>query len=111
MVTPSPDVVIGMRLLDVAKRHGFVFRRITPGPDGPRPRSPKKVLFAQGSLSRPGRLDVWIDAPRAVQQMRGLGEGQPVLPSPRDAVQRPTQSPSGSRSRRSCARSADGSSS
>lgn len=36
MVTRSPDVMIGMRLLDVAKRHGFVFRRIAPGPDGPR---------------------------------------------------------------------------
>jgi len=31
----SPDVVIGMRLLDVAKRHGFQFRRLAPGPDGP----------------------------------------------------------------------------
>jgi hypothetical protein len=35
VVTQSPDVVIGMRLLDVAKRHGFTFRRIAPGPDGP----------------------------------------------------------------------------
>jgi len=35
MVVESPDVVIGMRLLDVAKRHGFQFRRIAPGPDGP----------------------------------------------------------------------------
>lgn len=31
----SPDVVVGMRLLDMAKRHGFVFRRVAPGPDGP----------------------------------------------------------------------------
>jgi len=34
MVAESPDVVIGMRLLDLAKRHGFQFRRIAPGPDG-----------------------------------------------------------------------------
>jgi len=34
-VAESPDVVIGMRLLDVAKRHGFAFRRLAPGPDGP----------------------------------------------------------------------------
>ena len=31
----SHDVVIGMRLLDAAKAHGFQFRRIAPGPDGP----------------------------------------------------------------------------
>ena len=35
MVTESPDVVIGMRLLDLAKCHGFRFRRIAPGADGP----------------------------------------------------------------------------
>lgn len=29
------DVVIAKRLLDDAKRHGFRFRRIAPGPDGP----------------------------------------------------------------------------
>lgn len=34
-VADSPDVITGMRLLDAAKRHGFVFRRIAPGPDGP----------------------------------------------------------------------------
>jgi len=34
-VAESLDVVIGMRLLDVAKRHGFQFRRLAPGPDGP----------------------------------------------------------------------------
>ena len=31
----SPDVLAGMRLLDAAKRHGFRFRRVAPGPDGP----------------------------------------------------------------------------
>ncbi|MCA1673647.1 MAG: hypothetical protein LC799_16085 [Actinobacteria bacterium] len=31
----SPDLVTGKRLLDAAKRHGFVFQRIAPGPDGP----------------------------------------------------------------------------
>jgi hypothetical protein len=31
----SHDVVVGMRLLDAAKAHGFVFQRIAPGPDGP----------------------------------------------------------------------------
>lgn len=31
----SRDVVIGMRLLDAAKRRGFQFRRVAPGPDGP----------------------------------------------------------------------------
>jgi hypothetical protein len=31
----SPDVVTGKRLLDAVKRHGFVFHRIAPGPDGP----------------------------------------------------------------------------
>ncbi|MGH3929716.1 MAG: hypothetical protein ACRDTF_07040 [Pseudonocardiaceae bacterium] len=31
----SPDVVAGMRLLDLAKGHGFQFRRLAPGPDGP----------------------------------------------------------------------------
>ena len=35
MVAESPDVVIGMRLLDTAKRQGFQFRRLAPGPDGP----------------------------------------------------------------------------
>jgi hypothetical protein len=34
-VADSPDLVTGMRLLDAAKRNGFVFRRIAPGPDGP----------------------------------------------------------------------------
>jgi len=35
MAAESPDVVIGMRLLDAAKRQGFTFRRLAPGPDGP----------------------------------------------------------------------------
>jgi len=35
MAAESPDVVIGMRLLDIAKRQGFTFRRLAPGPDGP----------------------------------------------------------------------------
>jgi hypothetical protein len=34
-MSDSPDVVAGMRLLDVARRHGFQFHRIAPGPDGP----------------------------------------------------------------------------
>lgn len=35
METDSPDVVIAKRLLDHAKLHGFEFRRIAPGEDGP----------------------------------------------------------------------------
>lgn len=31
----SPDLTTGMRLLDAVKCHGFTFRRIAPGPDGP----------------------------------------------------------------------------
>jgi hypothetical protein len=31
----SPDVVIGMRLLDTAKHHGFRFHRTGAGPDAP----------------------------------------------------------------------------
>jgi hypothetical protein len=31
----SPDLVDGKRLIDLAKRQGFVFGRIAPGPDGP----------------------------------------------------------------------------
>lgn len=31
----SPDVVIARRLLDHAKAHGFHFRRLAPGADGP----------------------------------------------------------------------------
>ena len=31
----SPDVVAGRQLIDLAKRHGFQFRRLAPGPDGP----------------------------------------------------------------------------
>lgn len=31
----SPDVVIGRRLLDHAKAHGFQFRRVAFGPDAP----------------------------------------------------------------------------
>jgi hypothetical protein len=31
----KPDLTTGMRLLDDAKRHGFTFRRVAPGPDGP----------------------------------------------------------------------------
>jgi hypothetical protein len=31
----STDVIAGKRLLDAAKQHGFAFRRIAPGPDGP----------------------------------------------------------------------------
>jgi len=34
-MTESPDLVAGMRLLDLAKRHGFQFQRLAPGPDGP----------------------------------------------------------------------------
>lgn len=35
MASDSPEVVIGKRLLDLAKSHGFVFRLLAPGPDGP----------------------------------------------------------------------------
>ncbi|MGH4025197.1 MAG: hypothetical protein ACRDRV_11525 [Pseudonocardiaceae bacterium] len=31
----SAEVITGKRLLDAAKRHGFMFARIAPGPDGP----------------------------------------------------------------------------
>jgi hypothetical protein len=31
----APTSPTGKRLLDAAKEHGFVFRRIAPGPDGP----------------------------------------------------------------------------
>jgi hypothetical protein len=31
----SPEVVIARRLIDHAKAHGFHFRRLAPGPDGP----------------------------------------------------------------------------
>jgi hypothetical protein len=31
----SPDLVVGKRLLDIAKHNGFQFQRVTPGPDGP----------------------------------------------------------------------------
>ena len=31
----SADVVIGMRLLDIAERHGFVFPLLAPDSDGP----------------------------------------------------------------------------
>lgn len=31
----SPDVVTGYRLIDTAKRCGFQFQRLAPGPDGP----------------------------------------------------------------------------
>jgi len=34
-VADSPDLIAGKRLLDGAKRSGFAFRRIAPGPDGP----------------------------------------------------------------------------
>lgn len=34
-MSDSPDVVIGMRLLDVARSHGFRFELLAPGPDGP----------------------------------------------------------------------------
>jgi hypothetical protein len=34
-VADSTDVITGKRLLDAVKRHGFVFARIAPGPDGP----------------------------------------------------------------------------
>ncbi len=29
------EVITGQRLLDAVKRHGFMFTRIAPGPDGP----------------------------------------------------------------------------
>ncbi|MGH3794705.1 MAG: hypothetical protein ACRDRT_19215 [Pseudonocardiaceae bacterium] len=35
MSTDSPDLVIAKRLLDQLKLHGFQFRRIAPGADGP----------------------------------------------------------------------------
>jgi hypothetical protein len=31
----SPDLMATMRLLDLAKRRGFSFNRVAPGPDGP----------------------------------------------------------------------------
>ncbi|MGH3546823.1 MAG: hypothetical protein ACRDQU_01570 [Pseudonocardiaceae bacterium] len=34
-MTDSPDVAAAMALVDVAKRDGFAFQRIAPGPDGP----------------------------------------------------------------------------
>jgi hypothetical protein len=34
-VAESPDLACALRLLDFAKRHGFVFQRLAPGPDAP----------------------------------------------------------------------------
>lgn len=31
----SPELTAAKRLLDLAKRRGFVFQRVAPGPDGP----------------------------------------------------------------------------
>ena len=31
----SPDLLAGKRLLDLAKRQGFQFQRVAPGPDAP----------------------------------------------------------------------------
>lgn len=35
MRAESPDLVAAKQLLDIAKRRGFVFQRVAPGPDGP----------------------------------------------------------------------------
>lgn len=35
MSTESPDLAAAKRLLDTAKRGGFRFQRVAPGPDGP----------------------------------------------------------------------------
>lgn len=35
MTAESPDLVVAKRLLDAAKRGGFRFQRVAPGPDGP----------------------------------------------------------------------------
>lgn len=35
MAADSPDLAAAKRLLDTAKRRGFSFQRIAPGPDGP----------------------------------------------------------------------------
>lgn len=35
MTAESPDLVAAKRLLDAAKRGGFSFQRVAPGPDGP----------------------------------------------------------------------------
>lgn len=35
MIAESPDLTAAKRLLDAAKRGGFCFQRIAPGPDGP----------------------------------------------------------------------------
>lgn len=35
MTAESPDLAAAKRLLDAAKRGGFSFQRVAPGPDGP----------------------------------------------------------------------------
>lgn len=35
MTADSSDVLVGMRLLDTVRQHGFTFQRPAPGPDGP----------------------------------------------------------------------------
>lgn len=35
MTADGPDLVAAKRLLDAAKRGGFSFQRVAPGPDGP----------------------------------------------------------------------------
>jgi hypothetical protein len=35
MTADSPNLAAAKRLLDAAKRGGFSFQRVTPGPDGP----------------------------------------------------------------------------
>lgn len=35
MTAESPDLVAAKQLLDAAKRGGFSFQRVAPGPDGP----------------------------------------------------------------------------
>jgi hypothetical protein len=46
MTAESPDLAAAKRLLDAAKRGGFSFQRVAPGPDGP--------LWAYGKPSTGG---------------------------------------------------------
>ena len=88
-MTDNPDLVTGKRLLDAAKGHGFTFRRIAPGPDGPlegvRETAGWRDVVHLGGFSnrcyawRERRSSLLLSATASRAQIRTQGSAQDVL--------------------------------
>lgn len=70
MTAESPELAAAKRLLDAAKRGGFSFQRVAPGPDGPL-WGVRETLRWRDTLNPAGRRSSVCSPTRALRRPAG----------------------------------------